>query len=208
VRRDHLAETLLSLVGPVDRAASAVGDLMEETSRRGRVWFWRSVAQLWLRQLGRDLLVAPIAMAASSAAGWFVYMLVSLVLSFAAYVAVTIVWGVLYVLTHHTGFELVGDLLRIRFDWPPIPPWMLYAIQAAVMFAIAPFQVGRGSRHFWREHEVSLAVVILIVWTLMAQFVPFVGIGIRARPSMVPVMVAFVLAGALFERFRPTPASS
>jgi hypothetical protein len=50
--------------------------------------------------------------------------------------------------------------------------------------------------------------VILIVWMLMAQLVPFVGIGISAPPSMVPVMVAFVLAGALFERFRPAPASS
>jgi hypothetical protein len=208
VRREHLAETLLSLVGPVDRAASAVGDLMEETGQRGRIWFWRSVAQLWLRQLGRDLLVAPLAMAASSAVGWFFYMALSVVLSFAVYVAVTIVWGVLYALTHHTGFELLTDLLRIRFDWPQIPAWSLYAIQAAVLFAIAPFQLGRGSRNFWRGHEVSLAVVILIVWTLMAQFVPFVGIGISARPSMVPVMVAFVLAGALFERSRPTPASS
>ena len=208
MRRDHLAESLLSLVGPVDRAASAVGDLMEETGQRGRVWFWRSVAQLWLRQLGRDVLVAPLAMAASSAAGWFLYMLLSLVLSFAAYVAVTLVWGVLYVLTHHTGFELVADLLRMRLEWPPIPPWMLYAIQAAVLFAIAPFQVGRGSKYVWRGHEVSLAVMILIVWTPMALLVPLVGIGISARPSMVPVMVAFVLAGALFERFRPTPASS
>jgi hypothetical protein len=37
----------------------------------------------------------------------------------------------------------------------------------------------------------------------MAAFVPLVGIGISARPTMVPLMVTFVLAGALFERFRP-----
>jgi hypothetical protein len=42
----------------------------------------------------------------------------------------------------------------------------------------------------------------------MAAFVPLVGIGISARPAMVPVMVMFVLAGALFERFRSSPAVS
>jgi hypothetical protein len=54
---------------------------------------------------------------------------------------------------------------------------------------------------------VSLAVVMLVVWTVMATFVPLVGVGITARPAMVPVIVMFVLAGALFERFRPATAS-
>jgi hypothetical protein len=42
----------------------------------------------------------------------------------------------------------------------------------------------------------------------MAAFVPLVGIGITAPPAMVPVMVTFVLAGALLERFRSSPAVS
>jgi hypothetical protein len=41
----------------------------------------------------------------------------------------------------------------------------------------------------------------------MAAFVPLVGFGIGVRPEMVPVMVMVVLAGALFERFRPATAS-
>jgi hypothetical protein len=47
---------------------------------------------------------------------------------------------------------------------------------------------------------------MLVVWTGMAAFVPLVGVGISARPAMVPMMVMFVLAGALLERFRSTPA--
>lgn len=50
---------------------------------------------------------------------------------------------------------------------------------------------------------MSAAVVMLGVWSLMATFVPFVGLGIAARPAIVPVMVMFLLAGSLFERFRP-----
>jgi hypothetical protein len=199
VRKDTVAETLLMLVGPAERVRSVVGDLMEEAGR-GRLWFWRSVTRLWLAMLGRDLMSAPIAMAVSCAAAWFVYMLVSLVLGFAAYVAVTLAWGGAYVLANHTGVELLTDALRIRFDWPPIPDVATYVLQAVVLLAVAPFQIGRGSALFWRGHEVSLAVMILIVWSAMAVFVPLVGIGISARPVMVPVMAMFVLAGALFER--------
>ena len=206
MRKDTIAETLLSLVGSTERVRSVIGDLMEEAGR-GHLWFWRSVTRLWLAMLGRDLMSASIAMAVSCAAAWFVYMLVSLVLGFAAYVAVTLAWGIGYVLANHTGVELLTDALRIRFDWPPIPDAATYVIQAVVLMAVAPFQIGRGSTLFWRGHEVSLAVMILIIWPVMAAFVPLVGIVIAARPGMVPVMAMFVLAGALFERFRPTTAS-
>jgi hypothetical protein len=202
VRKDTIAETLLSLVGSPERARSLVGDLMEEAGR-GRVWFWQSVTGLWFAMLGRDLMTAPIAMAVYCAAGWFVYMPLSLAMAFAAYILVSLGWGAAYVLAHHTGLELLTDALRIRFDWPPIPSAATYAIQAVAMFALAPFQIGRCSAFCWRSHEVSVAVIMLAMWSLMAALVPLVGIGIAARPAMVPMMVMFVLAGALFERFRP-----
>jgi hypothetical protein len=207
VRKGRFAEAVLSLVASPERAASAVGDLLEESGARGRVWFWRSVARLWLSMLGRDLVRSPLAMAAGTAFAWFLYMGLSLVLAFAGYVVVTIVWGGAYVLANHTGFELLADLLRIRFDWPPIPDGATWLIQAVVLFAIAPFQMGRASAPYWRGREVSVAVVMLPIWMAMAALVPLVGVGgIRAYPSMVPVMVMFVLAGALFERFRPASA--
>lgn len=202
MRKADVAETLLSLVGSPERARSFVGDLVEEGGR-GRLWFWRSVARLWFAMLGRDLMSVPLAMAIGCVAAWFVYMLLSAVLVLAGYVVVTLAWGIAYVLNNHTGLELLTDALRIRFDWPPIPDAAMYVIQAAVLLAIAPFQIGRGSARYWRGHEVSVVIVMLFVWMAMAFFVPLVGIGISARPAMVPVIVMFVLAGALFERFRP-----
>lgn len=202
MRSDRLAEGILSLVAPDDRAASAVGDLVEEAPARGRVWFWWSVARLALSLLGRDLVSVPFTMAISSALAWFLYMGVSVVIAFAGYVLVTLAWGVAYVLTHHTGLELLVDVLRVRFDWPPIPAWTTYAIQASVLFAIAPFQIGRGSASHWRGHELSLVVVMLLTWSAMAEFLPFVGVGIRATPSMMPIAVSFVLLGLVSERRR------
>lgn len=180
-----------------------------EAGDPGRIQFWKAVAWLWLSMLGRDLARSPIAMAASSAIAWFVYMGLSLVLAFALYIIVALVWGVAYVLANHTGFELLADVLRIRFEWPPIPDGVTWVIQAVVLFAIAPFHIGRGGTNCWRGRELSAALVTLFVWTLMAVFVPLVGVGgIRAYPSMVPVMVMFVLAGALFERSRRTVTST
>ena len=112
MRRDRVAEHLLSLVAPPERAASAVGDLMEEAGERERIRFWRSVTWLWLSMLGRDLVRTPFAMAASSAIAWFLYMGLSVVLALAGYIAVTLIWGAAYVLTHHTGVELLASVLR------------------------------------------------------------------------------------------------
>ena len=207
MRRDRIAEVLLALVGPADRAASAVGDLTEQAPGRGGLWFWRAFSRLWVAMLGRDLMTAPLTMAVSCAAAWFVYMLGSVAFGVALYVLVTLAWGMAHLLANHTGVELLTEILRIRIDWPPIPASATYAVQAAVLFAITPFYVGWGSSRFWRGHEMSLALMTLIVWTAMSMFVPFVGIGIRAYPAMVPVMAMFVLAGALFERFR-SPAVS
>jgi hypothetical protein len=180
---------------------------MEELDARGRFWFWRTLTRLWLSLLGRDLFFAPLRMAVSSALAWFVYMVLSLILGFAGYFAVALIWGAGYVLSNHTGLELLADLVRIRFDWPPISPETTWWIQAVVLFAIAPFQLGRASAPYWRGHEVSLAIVTLLIWTVMARFVPFVLIGIKASPAMMPLVVMFLLVGALAERPRATPAS-
>lgn len=208
MRRDRIAETLLTLVGAADRAASAVGDLVEEGGARRQVWFWRSVLRLWLSWLGRDLAVAPLTLIVSGIASWFVYMMLALVLAVIGYVVVTLLWGTAYVLAHHTGLELLTDLLRLRVDWPPIPAWATFTIQAVALFAVAPFQVGRVSASVWRGREISHTLVVLIVWTALSMLVPIVGVGIAAYPSMVPVSVSVVLLGALYQRFRPTPARS
>ncbi len=194
MHRDRVAEYLVSLVAPPERAASVVGDLMEEAGERGRVWFWSSVTRLWLSMLGRDLVRTPFAMAASSAIAWFLYMGLSVVLALAGYIAVTLIWGAAYVLTHHTGVELLASVLRLRFDWPPIPDVATWAIQAVVLFAIAPFQLGRASAPYWRGRELSLAIVMLPIWIAMAVFVPFVGVGISASLTMMPVVVMLVSA--------------
>jgi hypothetical protein len=200
MRRDRFAEGLLSLVAPADHAASTVGDLMEEADARGSLWFWQSVVRVAFSLLVRDLLAVPLTMVAASAFSWFLYMGLCLALSLGGYVVVTLLWGGAYVLAHHTGLELLADVLRLRFDWPPIPVWTTYAIQAIVLFALAPFQIGRSSAPYWRGHELSLVLIMLLIWSAMAVLVPIVGVGIAATPRMMPVAMTFVLIGLLSAR--------
>ena len=211
MRSDRLAEAVLSMVAPAERAASAVGDLAEEVDARGAFWFWRSVARLALALLARDLVSSALAISASAALGWFLYMGISIVFASIGYVALTLAWGLTDVLTHHTGFELLADVMRVRFDWPPIPTSATDALQAVVFFAVTPFCIGRGSAAHWRGRELSLVILTLPIWLAMSVLVPFVGVGVRTAPPMVPVLVAFVLAGLLSGRLRPRaclPASA
>jgi hypothetical protein len=147
VRKAAVAETLLSLVGSAERARSFVGDLIEEREH-GRVLVLAIGDAPLARDARRDLLSAPLAMAISCIVAWFLYMLLSVVLALAGYVVVTLAWGIAYVLNNHTGLELMTDLLRIRFKWPPIPDAATYLIQAAMLFVSLHFTsaaVARGS---------------------------------------------------------------
>ncbi|HZM62782.1 MAG TPA: hypothetical protein VFB85_23415, partial [Vicinamibacterales bacterium] len=197
------AEAVLSMVAPAERAASAVGDLAEDADVRGAFWFWRSVARLALALLARDLVSSALAIGASAALGWFLYMGISMVFASIGYVVLTLAWGLTHVLTHHTGFELLADMMRVRFDWPPIPTSAAYALQAVVFFAVTPFCIGRGSAAIWRGHELTLVILALPIWLAMSVLVPFVGVGVRTAPAMVPVVVAFVLVGLLSARAWP-----
>jgi|SoiMetStandDraft_5_1073268.scaffolds.fasta_scaffold02306_3 hypothetical protein len=203
MRSDRLAEAVLSMVAPAERAASAVGDLAEDADVRGAFWFWRSVARLALALLARDLVSSALAIGASAALGWFLYMGISIVFASIGYVVLTLAWGLTHVLTHHTGFELLADMMRVRFDWPPIPTSAAYALQAVVFFAVTPFCIGRGSAAIWRGHELTLVILALPIWLAMSVLVPFVGVGVRTAPAMVPVVVAFVLVGLLSARAWP-----
>ena len=200
MRSARLAEAILSLVIAPDRSAAAVGDLVEGAGGRGRIWFWTSIAHIALSSAGRDLLTAPFAMAVSAALAWFPYMALCLALAFVGYVVATLAWGLAYFFTHHTGLELLANVLRLRFDWTPLPAGATYAIQAIVFWAVAPFQIGRAAAMYWRGHELSISLVTMATWSAMSVLVPFVGVGVGAGLAAMPLIQTFVLLGALAQR--------
>ncbi len=62
VRYSNIAQLILSLATTPDRAASTVGDLLEEADTRGSLWFWPSVLWTACSLCWRDFRSAPLRM--------------------------------------------------------------------------------------------------------------------------------------------------
>ncbi len=125
-----VAEWILSLVAPPDRAASTVGDLVEEASSRGTLWFWSCVLRTAGSHLWHDLTVSPLRML-DLAFRWFLtcWFLGSLLGFF-----VISVWiGIL----DRLGI-MVCDAGGCSVS---VPPWG-YSILAVVVCTAIPFLVG------------------------------------------------------------------
>lgn len=71
MRRDSLAQLILSLATTPDRAASTIGDLVEESSTRGSLWFWSNVLSTACSLCWRDFCSAPLRMLGLGLWGYF-----------------------------------------------------------------------------------------------------------------------------------------
>jgi hypothetical protein len=200
MRSASLAEWLLSLVTTPGRASSIVGDLIEEVGARGALWFWSCVIRTFLSILWRSLLSAPISMVVFAVAGWFLYMFISLILWFFAGTVVTLGWGLFYFFSHHTGLELLINLLKLRLDWRPVPPELMHWVEAIVICGCAPLQMGRYTARAWPGREIGAWVFMLLLWPAMMSFVPFATTTIRVSFWVIPVIQASTLTGILRER--------
>jgi hypothetical protein len=202
MRSARIAEWILSLVADRERAASAVGDFLEEAPARGKRWFWLSVGRTAFSRFGRSLIDAPIRGAAFAIFAWLVYMALAVVLGFLGWIAATLLWGMGYFLSHHTGMEIVTNLLRLRFDWPEPPFVWLRLVDYLMVWVAAPYQLGRFAARGWRGREVVTWLYLALIWPVLMTWLPFVGRYARASITAVPCILMFVLAGMLRESWR------
>jgi hypothetical protein len=143
---------------------------------------------------------APVSLVAQAVLGWFHYLLASLLLWFAAIVVTPVVWGLIYWLDHRTGLEVLTDLLRIRIDWPPPPPNVMHWIEAFVVWTIAPFWVGTSIPRSLPGRELVVWLLTVLLWPAMAIYVPFTPPYLRIGVETLPLILAAMLAGMLWER--------
>jgi hypothetical protein len=59
MRKDEIAESILSLFTSAERAGAATGDLMEDPRSRGFLWFWGGVMKTVSSRLWHDLTDTP-----------------------------------------------------------------------------------------------------------------------------------------------------
>src|SRR5580698_6933796 len=70
MRSARVAEWILAQVLPPDRAASTVGDWLEDATERGRLWFWSCVLRTVLSRIWSDFAESPGFMVGLAFRGW------------------------------------------------------------------------------------------------------------------------------------------
>jgi len=84
VDRNRVAEFVLLLVMPVERAAAVIGDFLEELEGRGGFWFWSSVLRIVTARVASDFVRRPFSVLAIGIAGCVRIIVPALVLVFIA----------------------------------------------------------------------------------------------------------------------------
>lgn len=197
--KDRIAEWILSLAVPMDRAAGMVGDLMEEFGGH-RFQFWVYVIRTELAYVLRELIAQPLQLIFGASLAWLGYLLVGGFFAFVAYLVLIPAWGMVYFFGHHSGLELVADFMKFRLDWFPPPDWVFHGIAALIKWIVVPFHMGRSLAKRSPGRELVSLVAMLIVWPLIAKVT-------KTPLSDIPLIQMTVLIGVLWQRWittRPT----
>jgi len=130
MRNAQVAEWILSLVTSPDRAASMVGDLMENAAIRGAFWFWIGVLRTALSLLWREFSDDPARTMGLAFRG----LLLEIVMFAAFVICATILGGMLGAFLSIAG---------VAAGPHPVLSWLGWALAGIVAWGLIPFQVGR-----------------------------------------------------------------
>ena len=127
MRNAHVAQWMLSLVTTPDRAASTVGDLLEDRATSGPIRFWASVVFTVVALLWRDLAGSPWRMARLAVYGLILQFLFMFVFMFVVFIG-----------------ALAARGFGSRAFEAPFDPSAISGAIAITLFSMASqFQVGR-----------------------------------------------------------------
>jgi hypothetical protein len=166
MRRVALAEWILALTVAPDRAATTVGDLVEDASTRGVLWFWSSVLWTALSHLWRDLSAAPFRLVKLALWGCVVEFLLLIVST----------EGIIYICG-----QIDLNIRRLRgyvecsspcgFYWPG-PLWaekmIIYSLGVIIVPFLVGWMVGQLSRGKELAAAFTLAFVSVVIHSLYA----------------------------------------
>lgn len=175
MREPATAELILSLVMAPDRAASTLGDLLEERQTGGRARFWRSIASTFAAAFLRDLIADPLTKVRLALWAWLNSAWCGALTYFVLY----------YVLPQVPAGPHASDTT-------PWTPRITLFLQCTVIALLIGWGVGKASQS--RELATGLAAALLLPAALVR--VPHV-----TSPEEFLVTTPFVLAGAILYRF-------
>jgi hypothetical protein len=168
-----LAELVLSLVSPGERARAAVGDLLERTESGSTVRLWTTILRMTGAQLFHDWRTSAARLTLEAFLLWLLVMVGTVILSFAIY----LLWACLHVADNHTGLELLTTFLGWRVPLTP-PEWISYWMTVALLPTYVAWSAGIRSKA--PQQGLALWTASIIVWTFL---------GVTARLPMITLIL-------------------
>ena len=144
----HIAEWILSLVTSRDRAASTVGDLMEQAADRGIVWFWSGILRTAASLLWRGVVENNARVARLAFLGLAIYVGIDMLYAFLTGVvfflaANSIGWKFLLAARLLGSSLLIGRLLARQAPRRELAACLVFAVFIAV-YDVSPMLGNNG----------------------------------------------------------------
>ena len=159
MRNAQVAEWILSLVTSPDRAASTVGDLMENAAHRGALWFWTGVLRTAFSMMWRDVTANPGRMV-RLAGGAF---LLGLALTFVGFLVIIPLTMVLSSAGVQDG--------KVYSSWP------FTVASVLVAMILVPLQQGRWLARRAPGHELVPCLALAIISAVLTVITTAFGFG-------------------------------
>jgi hypothetical protein len=185
MRNIHMAEWILGLVTSRDRAASTVGDLLEEAAGRGTVWFWSCILRTAASLVWSGLTANPLRVIGAAFLGLAVDIVASVL--FAA------LCGVVFFFVAYNGHQLnLGSV------------WWIVALHAPTL--VISVWIGRMLARWAPGRELAVCLVYGIVGSVFNVAMNIVSPGGLGLSALLVVFLSDaaqrtpVLAGAVWGR--------
>ena len=181
----HIAEWILGLVTSRDHAVSTVGDLVEEASIRGVVWFWSGISRIAGSLLWRAVAENALHLAGVAFIGLVVDVLASLLVAGLS--------GLVFFLVAGSGHQLQGNSV-----------WWTIGLDAPTLFL--SLWIGRMLARWAPGRELSACLAYGILGSLFSLLIMFVAPGGLGVSALIGVFLSDllqrtpVLAGAAWGR--------
>src|SRR5262245_16217603 len=174
MRNARLAQWLLSLVTTPDRAASTVGDLLEDRATSGPIRFWASVLFTVLALLWRDLAASPRRMAGLALYGVVLQFLFIFLFAMVVFIGMLIAFAA-------TGAKGSGPITDLpTFASPTV---------IALFIVAAQFKVGR----VLAKRSPGTELAACIATTVLGYAIPIaIAIALRALATQ-PTVQSFTV---------------
>jgi hypothetical protein len=190
MRKANIAEWILSLTTTAERAAATAGDLMQEASTRGTLWFWSSLFKTAASHIWRAWVDAP-ARTVGLAFAAFLFEI-----AFLAPAAIVIIAGTMALMDYNVDVQGTAVGLEISAMSYTAAPLLLFLMALLV----CEFLIGRWLARFAPGRELAACVAYFVAsqicWTAIKAWVPFIPVH-----AFDPLVTPFLVTSQLMALF-------